>query len=308
LQAGELSPELQQRLQTLQKDAAELKPTIAGLRRKIKDVEGQVPSQLKGTLSALDGRLSDLEGRLSVLERKTAAVLENPSQANVDALDSSLASLQSRIIAALNRQAVQHPGELVIMKSTQLDGVRTVVSLLRNLGIVLPILVLLLYVAALYLAKGWRREALIAAGGGILAATLLVLLARRLIGGAVEDSLAGSATVKPAIGAVWDIVSDGLRQRALFVLAIGLVFVGGGLLAGPGRHEVAVRRFLAPYLREQPVVVYAVVALVFLLWLALYPISNPGQVLAIVLLAVLAVVGVEALRRQTAQEFPPRRD
>jgi hypothetical protein len=194
------------------------------------------------------------------------------------------------------------------MKSSQLDGVRTLVGTLRNLGFVLPLLVLLLYVAALYLAKGWRREALIAAGGGILTATLLVLLARRLIGGAVEDSLASSATVKPAVKAVWEIISDGLRQRALFVFVIGLAFVGGGLLAGPGRHEVAVRRFLAPYLREQPVVVYAVVAVLFLLWLAFYPISNLGQVLTIVLLAALAVVGVEILRRQTAQEFPPRRD
>jgi hypothetical protein len=308
LQAGELSPELRQALQTLQEDAAALKHTIKGLRKKIKEVEGDVPSQLQGSLSRLDGRLSDLDGRLSALEQRTAAVLEDPSQANVDALDSSLASLQTRISSVLSRQAVQHPGELVIMKSTQLDGVRTVVSLLRNLGIVLPILVLLLYVAALYFAKGWRREALIAAGGGILTATLLVLLARRLIGGAVEDSLASSATVKPAVSAVWEIISDGLRERALFVFTIGVAFVGGGLLAGPGRHEVAVRRFLAPYLREQPVLVYAVVAVLFLLWLAFYPISNLGQVLTIVLLAVLAVVGIEVLRRQAAQEFPPHRD
>ena len=88
---------------------------------------------------------------------------------------------------------------------------------------------------------------------------------------------------------------------------IGLAFVGAGLLAGPGRPAVAVRRFLAPYLRDQPVVVYAVVAVLFLLWLAFIPgINNLGQVLVIVALAVLAVVGVEALRRQTAQEFPPR--
>jgi hypothetical protein len=33
-------------------------------------------------------------------------------------------------------------------------------------------------------------------------------------------------------------------------------------------------------------------------------INNLGQVLVIVLLAVLAVVGIEVLRRQTAREFP----
>jgi hypothetical protein len=86
---------------------------------------------------------------------------------------------------------------------------------------------------------------------------------------------------------------------------IGLAFVAGGLLAGPGRHAVGVRRFLAPYLRDQPIVVYSVVAVVFLLWLAFLPgINNLGQVLVILALAALAVVGIEVLRRQTAQEFP----
>ena len=109
-----------------------------------------------------------------------------------------------------------------------------------------------------------------------------------------------------AITSVWDILSAGLRQRALIVLAIGVAFVGGGLLAGPGRREVAVRRFLAPYLRDHPVAVYSVVAVLFLLWLSFIPgISNLGQVVVIIVLAVLAVIGIEILRRQTAREFPP---
>ncbi len=128
---------------------------------------------------------------------------------------------------------------------------------------------------------------------------------RHVIGNGVIDSVASSDAVKPAITSVWDIISDGLRERALFVLVIGLGFIGGGLLAGPGRHEVAVRRFLAPYLREQPVVVYAVLAFVFLIWLTLLPtINNLGQVLIVLVLAGLAVLGVEILRRQTAREFP----
>jgi hypothetical protein len=306
VQAGELSPELQGNLQTLRKSAAELQGTVASLEEKIKGAQGSVPAPLQSRVAKLAGRLSDLDTRLAALQDQIAAVLKDPSQANVEALDGALASLQQRITALLDRQVVQNPGELVLMDSSQLDGVQTLVGALRNLGFVLPLLVLFLYLGAIYLAKGWRRQALIAIGGGILIATLLVLLARRLIGSTVVDSLAGSETVEPAIRAVWDILSDGLRQRALFVLVIGLAFVVGGLLAGPGRHAVAVRRFLAPYLRDQPVVVYAVVAVLFLLWLAFIPgINNLGQVLVIVLLAVLAVVGIELLRRQTAQEFPP---
>ncbi len=239
------------------------------------------------------------------MSERTTAVLDDPQSAKVDRLDSALAVTQARVTAVLDRQAVQSPGRLVVMKSSGLDGLQTLVRALRNLGFVLPLLVLFMYVAAIYLAVGWRRRALIAAGGGILIATLLVLMTRRLLGGAVVDGVASSETVKPAIQSVWDIVSGTLRERALFALVIGVAFVAAGMLAGPGRHEVAVRRALAPYLRDQPAAVYAVVAVLFLLWLTIMPgINNLGQVLVVVLLAVLAVVGIEVLRRQTADEFP----
>ena len=304
-QAGTLSPEVQQDLQTLQTDASQLQATVRSLEQKITSIQPKVPAQLQSQLSDLQGRLAQLDKRLTGVERQSAAVLKDPSQANIIKLDPTLASLQTRVTNLRNRQAVQHPGELVVMKSSELSGLQDLVRALRNLGFVLPLLALVLYLAVIYLAKGWRREALIAAGGGILAATLLALLARRLLGNAVVDSVASSDAVKPAITAAWDIISAGLRERALFILVIGLAFIVGGALAGPGRHEVAVRRFLAPYLRDRPVVVYAVLAFVFLVWLAFLPtINNAGQVIVILILAVLAVVGVEILRRQTAREFP----
>jgi uncharacterized protein YukE len=305
-QGGELSPEVKQEIRTLHQNAVDLRATIADLQTKIKGVLDKVPSALQSRLSDLDARLSDLDVRLAAMEQRTGAVLIDPSQANAQRLDAPLASLQARVDTALGLQAVQSPGELVVMKSSQLSGVQTIVGVLRNLGIVLPLLVLLLYVGAIYLAKGWRRQALIRAGAGILGATLLLLLVTRLIGHAVVNSEAVTETAKPAISSVWGILSDGLRERARFVLVIGLAFIGGGILAGPGPHATAVRRFLAPYMRDQPVAVYAVVAALFLLWLAFIPgINNIGQVLAILILVVLAVVGVEILRRQTAQEFPP---
>ena len=305
VQAGTLSPTLRQNLLALNQSAAQLQAKIAGLQTTITGVQGQVPAQLQARLAQLQGRLSQAGARATALEERTAAVLKDPSQANVQALQASLATLQSRISTLLNRQAVQTPGQVVLMRSDQLSGLQTLVGLLRNLGFVLPVLALLLYVAALYLAQGWRREALIAAGGGIVLATVFILLLRRLLGNGV-DSLAASETVKPAITSVWDIISAGLRQRTLVILAIGVAFIAGGALAGPGRHEVAVRRFLAPYLRDHPVAVYAVVAVLFLIWLSFIPgINNLGQVLVIVALAALAVVGIEILRRQAAREFPP---
>ena len=304
VQSGTLSSEQRQTLQTINTRAKELQGKVAGVEQKIASVEDKVPAQLQDRVSKFEVRLSDLGAGLTLLEQRSAAVLADPSAANVDDLDAALATLEARVSTALDRQVLQTPGQLVVMKSTQLDGVQTAVGAF-SLGYVLPVLVLVLYLLAIYLAKGWRREALIAAGGGILVATLVALLMRRLIGSAV-DSLASLDTVQPAVTSVYEILSDGLRERALFVLVIGLAFIAGGLLAGPGRHSVAVRRFLAPYLRDHPVAVYSVVAVGFLLWLSFMPgINNLGQVFVIVLLAVLALVGVEVLRRQTAREFPP---
>ena len=124
-------------------------------------------------MSDLQGRLAQLDQRLTAVEQQIAAVLKDPSQANVIKLDPALASLQTRVTALLNRQAVQHPGELVVMKSSELDRAPGPRRALRHLGFVLPLLALLLYLVALYLAKGWRRETLMAAGGGILGAALL---------------------------------------------------------------------------------------------------------------------------------------
>ena len=173
--------------------------------------QGGIDRRLVGRID-LQGRLANLDQRSAAVQGQAAAVLKDPSQANILKLDPTLASLQTRVSTLLNRQAIQHPGEIVVMKSSGLSGLQDLVKALRHLGFVLPVLALLLYLAAIYLAKGWRRETLIAVGGGILAATLLVLLTRRLIGSAVVDSVASSDAVKPAITGVWNIISAGLRE------------------------------------------------------------------------------------------------
>ena len=297
---------MQQDLQTLQTDAAALQATVASLEQKITGIQPKAPAQLQSRLSDLQGRLAQLDKRLTGLQRQVTAVLKDPSQANIIKLDPTLASLQSRVTNLLNRQAVQHPGELVVMKSSQLSGLQDLVSALRNLGFVLPLLALVLYLAALYLAKGWRRRGV---DGG-----------RGRDPGGHAARPAGEAPARQRghrLGGELRCGQTGHHRRLGHhfrrAARAGAVrtrdragFHRWGALAGPGRHEVAVRRFLAPYLRDRPVVVYAVLAFVFLLWLAFLPtINNVGQVLVIVILAVLAVVGIEILRRQTAREFPP---
>ncbi len=307
-QAGVLDSETRTNLTELNTLAGELVTQIKGLQKQIAGIEDKVPSQLKGTLADLTNALAGLKHRLVKLENRTAAVLKDPSQANVAALDANLATLQSRVTTLLDSQVVQNPGQLVLMDSNELSGIQTAVKVLRNLGIVLPLLVFFLFIAALYLAKGWRREALTAVGGGIVVATLVVLTAKRLIGNEV-GSLASTETVKPAIESVWDILSQSLRDRARFILVIGLAFLAAGALAGPSRYAVATRRFVAPFLRDHPVGTYTIVAGVYLLWLSFMPgVQGIGQVLVFILLAALTAFGVAVLRRQTAREFAPGSD
>jgi hypothetical protein len=302
---GQLSPEAHQRLEALQAGVAEIEEKVVGLRRGIATVRGKAPPPLVERLARIDGRLADLEAGLGRAGERLLAVRGDPRVARIAELDAFLARVEERLGTLLGRQLVQQPGELVLLGSTQLEAVQSVMAALRGLGLVLPVLVLLLYAGALYLARAWRPRALLAAGAGIVAAALILLAARRATGGAVVDSLAGSTAVEPAILAVWDALTGGLRERALFVLVVGVAFVGAGLLAGSGRRATAARRVLAPHLRDRPVAVYSVVGLLFLLWLAFMPgVLGAGQLIAVVGLAVLAVVGIEALRRQVAAEFP----
>ena len=100
VEAGTLSPQQQQDLQTLQTNAVELQGKIASLDKKIEGAQAKAPAQLQDSLAKLDGRLSDLDGRLTAVADRTAAVLKDPEQANVEGLDAALALAQARVTDA----------------------------------------------------------------------------------------------------------------------------------------------------------------------------------------------------------------
>ena len=136
-QAGKLTPQAQQNLTTLETDAGQLATTVGSLEQKIATIQPKAPAPLQARLSDLQGRLAKLGIRLTTVQGQAAAVIKVPSQANIIKLDPTLASLQTRVTDLLNRQAIQHPGEIVIMKSSGLSGLQDLVKVLRNLGFVL---------------------------------------------------------------------------------------------------------------------------------------------------------------------------
>lgn len=194
-------------------------------------------------------------------------------------------------------------GQIVILKSDQLATAQDGARALETAAVVLLVLSLALFALAVFLAQGWRREALRACGFGLLAAGALALVARSVAGGYVVDSLATTESVRPAIEATWTIGTSLLVQAATATVFYGVVIVLAAWLAGPTRLATAIRRLKAPFLRE-PRYAWGGLAAIVLLLIAWGPTPATRSLVPMLFLIALLAIGVEALRRQTAREFP----
>ena|SRR5436853_5041296 len=194
-------------------------------------------------------------------------------------------------------------GQLTILKSDELSTAQDATTVVRHLPVVLTLLALLLYAAAVYLAGPRRREALRSVGLGFLLAGVLALVLRKFAGVEVTGALSGSDSVEPAVAAVWDIGTSLLVSVAVSAITFGILIVLAAWLAGPTRAATRLRREAAPHLRERGTT-YGAVALAFLALVLWAPVVAFQKPIGMVLLAVLMVLGTEALRRQTAAEFP----
>src|SRR3954454_2246125 len=241
---------------------------------------------------------------LRILDDKGTAV----STANGDVVLDTQALLQQLArdvgIGAQIPSLPPKAGQLVIMRSDNLATAQDVAKGVRGLSIILTILTFGLFALAVWLAKGWRREALRSVGWCFVGIGLLTLVVRRAAGNQVVDGLVQADSVKAAGHQVWLIGTSLLYAIAIAMVIYGLVIVAAAWVAGPSRSGTAVRRWLAPTLRERPGVAYGAVAFVYLLVLAWGPTPALRNLVPIVLIAILLAVGVEALRRQAAREFP----
>jgi hypothetical protein len=195
-------------------------------------------------------------------------------------------------------------GEIVLIQSKDLKTAQDAVRILNALTVFMAIAALVLYALAIYLAKGKRRKFLEVSGTALIFVGLLVLIIRRIVGGALVDSLVDTEANRPAVRAVWFIETDLLRDIGLALLLYGVLMVLAGFLGGPSRIATGTRRVLAPAFRRHVAAVYAVTALVFLLFIAWGPTAASRRLGGIVLLALLTILAIEAWRRQTMREFP----
>ena len=193
--------------------------------------------------------------------------------------------------------------EVTILKSNQLKTAQNVADAVRPLAIGLTALALILFAIAIYLARGWRREAFRAAGFALLIAGVAALVARTLAGHAVTESLTTTESTKQAVENAWGIGTSLLDQAAVAAVAYGIFILFCAWIAGPSRSAVSTRRALAPYLRE-PMYAWTGLTLIILLLLVWGPTPATRQASTAILLIALLIFAFELLRRQTAREFP----
>jgi hypothetical protein len=207
--------------------------------------------------------------------------------------------LGSRVLERLPPDA----GQIVVMKGNQLKAARTGVKVIRVLSFFLFFLVLALFALAAYIAPGRRRRVLMGIGTSVFLVGLLILVARRYGGDYLVNALTSGTNAKEPVSAAWAIETNLLRNVGINALVYGGLVMLAAWIAGPARAAASLRRWLAPTMREHPVVIYGAVAVILLIVLLTGP-TDGQRIYPLLVVFGLAFVGTEVLRRQTLREFP----
>jgi hypothetical protein len=303
-QRVDVKAQLEEKLPPQAKGAA---PVIAAT---IQNSAGQVINAFLGTAQAqaLWERINRrAHGALvNVLEGKDAGPISTANGDVVLDLEPLLQRVAARlgIQDRLNERAPPNSAQIVLLKSDQLDAAQKGVRVLHALSSWLWLAVVALLALAVYLAHGARRTTLEAVGVSLLVVGILLLIIRRFVGNAIVDSLVQVESSKPAVHAIWLIQTDLLRDIALALVFYGLFALIAGILAGPSRAAVALRRGLAPTWRHRPVLVWITAAVLFLVFIAWGPSGGARRLLGVLILAALLALALEVWRRRTLREFP----
>ena len=168
----------------------------------------------------------------------------------------------------------------------------------------LPLLAFALFILAVWLSEGRRREALRTTGWCFVGIGVFVLLARRLAGNDVVNALVKNPANKPAAHDAWTIATTLLYDIGVAVIVYGLVFVVAAWLAGHTRPATALRHCARPdpahtsCCRVRRCVPRAAARRL------LGPDAGHSPAPLHIRFIVLLALGIDALRRQTAREFP----
>ncbi len=193
-------------------------------------------------------------------------------------------------------------GQIVILRSDQLDTAQNAVQLLKTLAWVLPLLTLVAFGFAVWLA-GERRRAVRGVGITLTVVGVIGLLAAKLTQNYLVGALVEHKDDRQAANNAWNILTDLMRGSFRWLIVVGILFVIAATLAGPGRRALAARRAIAPGIRNR-IWAYVVLAIVALFLLLNGQVSDFTRFLFVALVIALGATWIELTRRQTLLEFP----
>ncbi len=200
----------------------------------------------------------------------------------------------------------ENAGRIVILRSNQLSTAQNGFQLLKTLAWVLPILALLVFGLAVWLARD-RRRAVRGIGATLTGVGLIGLVAANFTRNYVVDSLVAQHDDRQAANNAWNILTELMRGSFRLMVVVGILFMIAAWLAGPGRRAITSRRWVAPALQNR-IWAYVVLAVVALLLLLRAEVLDFARLLVVILLAALGATWIELTRRQTLAEFPDAGD
>jgi hypothetical protein len=196
---------------------------------------------LQGTALTLDLTLV-IADALRYLQAQLPDLVQSklpiPDLSNVTLPDEA----RTRLAEALGRPLPADFAQVTIMQSDQLVTAQRTVQLLDALVIVLPLLTLLLLIAAIWIAPK-RRRTILQLGLGLAISMLVVFLLIKLIQHQVVAAVTappGASIIAPAL----DALLGGLLQWLIILLLGGVLVALGAFLANKGHWFAAMGRWL----------------------------------------------------------------
>ncbi len=297
----DIAAELKQRLPKNVKSLAA--PAAAALRGPAANAVELLLSQPRFQALWIDSSVRAHQRLVAVLENKTGYGISTGN--GVVTLDAGqlVTELGTEIglPSAVLSKVPASTGQITVMRSSQLSFVQQSVEAVRILGTWLLVLVLAMYAAAVYLARGSRRTTLRTIAWAFVLVGVLVLVVRKIAGSYVIDAIATAPYRTPAHH-VWLIATSILGQTGWALILYGALGLVGVALAGPTQPARSTRRILAPLLNDHQGAAWAVLAFAYLLAVLWGGTHALRTIWGVVVLGGLLAAGFVALRRQTLAE------
>ncbi len=158
-------------------------------------------------------------------------------------------------------------GQITVVQSDELSDLQNAVKLLDFTTWFLFFVVVVMYVAAVYLAVGRRRQMLRTVGISLILGALSLLLIRAVGIRTSVEAFVQDATNKQLAELVGSVMTELLRQMAWTGIVYGVLIIAFSAVLGPYRWAVASRRWIANVAESTAAIVgISVGAVLLLLW------------------------------------------